>query len=100
MPKPINKIFERFRIAFRCLAAVCFVIPIASYLTFASFLDKVKYTYDYDTLERVVINDTSYQVVSAALSIGNQTWPILLPLSLAIGAIDVGISLYRQIASS
>ena len=100
MPKPVNKTLERMRIAMRCAGAVCFVIPVASYLTFASMLDKIKYTYNYDTLEQVVIHDTVYQVASTALTIGNSTWAILLPLSLAIGAIDVGISLYRQISSS
>jgi hypothetical protein len=100
MPKPVNKNLHRFRIALRIFAAVSFVIPTASYLTFAALLEKIRYTYNYDTLEQTVIHDTSYLVASTALAIGNQTWPILLPLALTLGAIDVGISLYRQISTS
>ena len=100
MPKPINKTFERFRIAFRCVAAVCFATPIVAYLTFASMFEKITYIYNYDTLEKLVVHDNAYLVSASALSIGNSTWPILLPLSLAIGAIDVGISLYRQISNA
>ena len=100
MSKPLNRLFVRPRIALRFATAISFLIPVASYLTFASMLDKIKYTYNYDTLEQTVIHDTAYVITSTALNIGNSTWPILLPLSLALGAIDVGISLYKQIASS
>ena len=100
MATPLNKISMRVRLALRCATAVSFIIPVASYLTFASMLDKIKHTYNYDTLEQIVIHDTAYTVTSTALAIGNSTWPILLPLSLALGAIDVGISLYKQISSS
>jgi uncharacterized membrane protein YccF (DUF307 family) len=100
MQKSINKSTKKFRIALRCAAAISFVIPVAAYLTFAALSERITYIYNYETLEQTVIHDNYYLVASSALTIGNQTWPILLPLALALGAIDVGISLYRQIASS
>lgn len=100
MSEAMNKDMKKFRIALRCAAAICFVIPVAAYLTFAAVSEKITYIYNYETLVRTVIHDNYYLVASIALTIGNQTWPILLPLALLLGAIDVGISLYRQIASS
>jgi len=100
MAKEISKASKRFRIALRFVAAVCFATPIVAYLTFAFMFEKITYIYNYDTLEKLVVHDDAYLVSASALSIGNSTWPILMPLGLALGAIDVGISLYRQISSS
>ena len=98
--KEENKIFNRIRVSVRWFGVLCGVTPVLSYLIFAASLDKITTVYDDDFLTSTVIKDNWYMLAKYSLTIGNESWTYLLPISLAIAAVDIGIGVYRQFASS
>jgi hypothetical protein len=89
--------FEKLRLTLRIVGGSLGAFTVAAYLIFAFHFDKVRAKFDQMTGLVSVIEGPAYHASKDWLVIANWCWTYALPISLLIGAWDVGVSLFRQI---